>query len=93
MSHFRRNLELAHTIIWFMLLALALQKDQQQNKKLFCQLHLLEAHVIIIKTTKIVLHFVVGFGCPHLFTTFTCNASWPEITQALALIPRQHSSD
>jgi hypothetical protein len=33
------------------------------------------------------------FGCPHLFITLTCNASWPEITQALALIPRQHSSD
>ncbi|BAH91022.1 Os01g0300400 [Oryza sativa Japonica Group] len=38
-------------------------------------------------------HKDLRFGCPHLFITLTCNASWSEITQALALIPRQHSSD
>ena len=33
------------------------------------------------------------FGCPDLFITFTCNALWPEIEDALSFIPRQHASD
>lgn len=33
------------------------------------------------------------FGCPDLFITFTCNAFWPEIEEALAAIPGQHPSD
>ncbi|TVU03236.1 hypothetical protein EJB05_51232, partial [Eragrostis curvula] len=33
------------------------------------------------------------FGCPDLFITFTCNALWPEIREALAFIPGQHASD
>ncbi|KAG2544672.1 hypothetical protein PVAP13_9KG177801 [Panicum virgatum] len=33
------------------------------------------------------------FGCPHLFITFTCNALWPEIDEALAFIPGQQASD
>lgn len=33
------------------------------------------------------------FGCPDLFITFTCNASWPEISEALSSTPGQHPSD
>jgi hypothetical protein len=33
------------------------------------------------------------FGCPDLFVTFTCNALWPEIQDALAFVPGQHASD
>jgi hypothetical protein len=33
------------------------------------------------------------YGCPDLFITFTANSSWTEITEALALFPRQHPSD
>ncbi|WVZ87025.1 hypothetical protein U9M48_033727, partial [Paspalum notatum var. saurae] len=33
------------------------------------------------------------FGCPDLFITFTCNASWPEIREALSTTPAQHPSD
>lgn len=33
------------------------------------------------------------FGCPDLFITFTCNASWPEIAQALSPTSGQHPSD
>ncbi|KAB8118297.1 hypothetical protein EE612_061058, partial [Oryza sativa] len=33
------------------------------------------------------------FGCPDLFITYTCNAAWPEITEALAFIPGQQPSD
>ncbi|TVU44908.1 hypothetical protein EJB05_04371 [Eragrostis curvula] len=33
------------------------------------------------------------FGCPDLFITFTCNAAWPEIQDALSPIPGQHPSD
>ena len=33
------------------------------------------------------------FGCPHLFITFTCNALWLEIVEALAPISGQYSSD
>ncbi|KAL6646680.1 hypothetical protein ACP70R_015757 [Stipagrostis hirtigluma subsp. patula] len=33
------------------------------------------------------------FGCPDLFITFTCNALWPEIEEALAFIPGQQPSD
>ncbi|KAL6620651.1 hypothetical protein ACP70R_035790 [Stipagrostis hirtigluma subsp. patula] len=33
------------------------------------------------------------FGCPDLFITFTCNAAWPEIREALSSIPGQHPSD
>lgn len=33
------------------------------------------------------------FGCPDLFITYTCNAAWPEITEALTFIPGQQPSD
>ena len=33
------------------------------------------------------------FGCPDLFITFTCNALWPEIQDALSSIPGQQASD
>jgi hypothetical protein len=33
------------------------------------------------------------FGCPDLFITFTCNTSWPEISEALSHIPGHHPSD
>ena len=33
------------------------------------------------------------FGCLDLFTTFTCNALWPEIEDALSSIPGQQASD
>nr|CAZ96142.1 conserved hypothetical protein [Saccharum hybrid cultivar R570] len=33
------------------------------------------------------------FGCPDLFITFTCNALWTEIEDALSFIPEQHASD
>lgn len=33
------------------------------------------------------------YGCPDLFITFTSNPLWSEITEALAHIPGQHSSD
>ncbi|XP_066392882.1 uncharacterized protein [Miscanthus floridulus] len=33
------------------------------------------------------------FGCPDLFITFTCNALWPEIEEALSSIPDQQASD
>ncbi|KAM0832333.1 hypothetical protein ACQ4PT_064970 [Festuca glaucescens] len=28
-------------------------------------------------------------GCPDIFTTFTCNPKWPEITEAISVEPRQ----
>ena len=28
-------------------------------------------------------------GCPDLFSTFTCNPKWPEITEALSVEPGQ----
>lgn len=33
------------------------------------------------------------YGCPDLFITFTSNPLWSEVTDALASIPGQHSSD
>ncbi|OMP07327.1 DNA helicase PIF1, ATP-dependent [Corchorus olitorius] len=33
------------------------------------------------------------FGFPDLFITFTCNANWPEIQQALSFIPKQRPED
>jgi hypothetical protein len=33
------------------------------------------------------------FGCPDLFITFTCNALWPEIDEALSFTPGQQPSD
>uniref|UniRef100_A0A8R7R995 Helitron helicase-like domain-containing protein n=1 Tax=Triticum urartu TaxID=4572 RepID=A0A8R7R995_TRIUA len=33
------------------------------------------------------------YGCPDLFVTFTSNAAWPEITEALSSIPGQEPSD
>uniref|UniRef100_I1QHE4 Helitron helicase-like domain-containing protein n=1 Tax=Oryza glaberrima TaxID=4538 RepID=I1QHE4_ORYGL len=33
------------------------------------------------------------YGCPDLFITFTSNSLWSEVTQALAIIPGQHSAD
>ena len=33
------------------------------------------------------------FGPPDLFTTFTCNPKWPEITEALCSEPGQMPSD
>jgi hypothetical protein len=33
------------------------------------------------------------FGCPDLFITFTCNALWPEINEALSCTPAQQPSD
>lgn len=33
------------------------------------------------------------YGCPDLFITFTSNLLWSEVTEALALVPGQHSSD
>jgi hypothetical protein len=33
------------------------------------------------------------YGCPDLFITFTSNPAWLEVTEALASIPGQHSSD
>ncbi|OMO58886.1 DNA helicase [Corchorus capsularis] len=32
-------------------------------------------------------------GLPHLFITFTCNVYWPEIQNALAMIPGQKAED
>ena len=33
------------------------------------------------------------YGCPDLFVTFTSNAAWPEIVEALSSIPGQQPSD
>jgi hypothetical protein len=33
------------------------------------------------------------YGCPDLFVTFTSNATWPEIMEALSSIPGQQPSD
>lgn len=33
------------------------------------------------------------YGCPDLFVTFTSNATWPEIIEALSSIPGQQPSD
>ncbi|KAJ1275484.1 hypothetical protein BS78_05G139000 [Paspalum vaginatum] len=33
------------------------------------------------------------YGCPDLFVTFTSNAAWPEISEALSCIPGQQPSD
>ena len=33
------------------------------------------------------------YGSPTLFTTFTCNANWPEIEEALRSEPGQKPSD
>uniref|UniRef100_A0ACD5Z7R2 Uncharacterized protein n=1 Tax=Avena sativa TaxID=4498 RepID=A0ACD5Z7R2_AVESA len=33
------------------------------------------------------------YGAPDLFSTFTCNPKWPEITEALLLEPGQRASD
>lgn len=33
------------------------------------------------------------YGAPDLFSTFTCNPKWPEITEALLLEPGQRPSD
>ena len=33
------------------------------------------------------------YGCPDLFVTFTSNAAWPKITEALSSIPGQQPSD
>jgi hypothetical protein len=33
------------------------------------------------------------YGAPDLFSTFTCNPKWPEITEALMLEPGQRPSD
>jgi len=33
------------------------------------------------------------YGSPTLFTTFTCNANWPEIQEALRLEPGQKPPD
>jgi hypothetical protein len=33
------------------------------------------------------------YGAPDLFSTFTCNPKWPEITEALLLQPGQRPSD
>ena len=32
-------------------------------------------------------------GFPHLFITFTCNPSWPEIQQQLSRFPGQRTDD
>lgn len=33
------------------------------------------------------------YGCPDLFVTFTSNATWPEVLEALSSIPGQQPSD
>ena len=33
------------------------------------------------------------YGYPDLFITFTCNARWPKIQEALSLIPGQKAED
>lgn len=33
------------------------------------------------------------YGCPDLFVTFTSNANWPEVLEALSSIPGQQPSD
>jgi len=33
------------------------------------------------------------YGCPTLFTTFTCNANWPEVEEALRCEPGQKLPD